>query len=366
MSHFSSILLFLCVLLLNSCQSEQGSEGKSSYLVAEGKTMGTYYRVTYYDSLQRDFSRPIDSLLVAVNEEISTYIPTSTISRFNQSEKGIDLGLYYKQYAECIEDIRYCGAIENKHFLANFLAARVAWARTNGAFDPTIMPLVNYWGFGYTPKRPVTQADSLVVDSLLQYVGLDKVQLHTEDGTVKLTKSLPGVQLDFGGTGQGYGIDAVAEWLEWQGIHHYLVDIGGECRARGVNPHGKPWTIGINTPKPEAGVDEFTRVVQLTDMSVSTSGNYRNFYEVNGQKYSHFISPFTGFPEKSNLLSATVFGRDCLMPDAYATAFMVMGLDKAWELVNGLEGIEALFIYADEKGDLQVKYTAGVAKMLVE
>jgi thiamine biosynthesis lipoprotein len=353
------------VLLFQACQNEPDAPA-SSYLVAEGKTMGTYYRVTYDDSLNRDFSREIDSLLVAINDEISTYIPESTISRFNRAESNLDLGLEYKDFAECLEDLNRCAGVPNTHFLRNFLAARVAYARTNGAFDPTIMPLVNYWGFGYTPKKAVTNADSLVIDSLLQYVGFDKVTLKADDGPVLLLKSDPGVQLDFGGTGQGYGIDAVADYLEWKGIKNYLVDIGGECRARGLNPHGKLWTIGINTPKSEAEVTEFTRIIQLKDMSVSTSGNYRNFYEVHGQKYSHFISPKTGFPEKSTLLSASVFGKDCLLPDALATGFMVMGLDAAYLLADELEDIEALFIYSDENGQLQVKYTPGVEAMLVE
>ncbi len=328
--------------------------------------MGTYYRVTYDDSLNRDFSREIDSLLLAINDEISTYIPSSTISRFNRAERSLNLGLEYRDFAECLDQLNSCAGVPNTHFLRNFLAARVVFARTNGAFDPTIMPLVNYWGFGYTPKKAVTNADSLAIDSLLQYVGFDKVSLKAADGPVILQKASPGVQLDFGGTGQGYGIDAVADYLEWKGIKNYLVDIGGECRARGLNPHGKLWTIGINTPKSDAEITDFTRIVQLQNMSVSTSGNYRNFYEVNGQKYSHFISPKTGFPEKRTLLSASVFGKNCLLPDAFATGFMVMGLDEAYLLADELEDIEALFIYSDENGQLQVKYTPGVEEMLVE
>jgi FAD:protein FMN transferase len=179
-------------------------------------------------------------------------------------------------------------------------------------------------------------------------------------------KGLQSVQLDFGGTGQGYGIDAVAIYLELHGIKNYLVDIGGESRARGKNPKGDWWTIGINTPKSEAEITDFTKVIKLENMSVSTSGDYRNFYEVNGGKYSHFIDPRTGYPKRSNLLSASVFGKDCLEPDALATGFMVLGLDEAYKLASQLEGIEAMFIYSDEKGELQIKSTPGVAKMLVE
>ena len=360
MKNFALFAFFL--LSLAACTSEK----ESAYLVAEGKTMGTYYRVTYFDSQQRDLLTPVDSLLKVVNDEISTYIPTSTISQFNQADSTFELGLSFAGYADCVANKRLCGKVKNRHFYDNYLAAKVANQRTQQAFDPTIMPLVNYWGFGYTPHEAVEKVDSLKVDSLLQYVGFKKVTLLDRNGFAVLKKESPGVQLDFGGTGQGYAIDVVAELLDLYGIENYLVDIGGECRARGKNPKGDWWTIGINTPKSDAGLTDFTRVVKLENLSVSTSGNYRNFYEVGGQKYSHFISPITGFPEKSTLLSASVFGKDCLRPDALATGFMVLGLDKAYTLASQLEGIEALFIYSDGNGNLQVKYTPGVEQFFVE
>lgn len=342
------------------------TEKEPVYLAAEGQTMGTYYRVTYLDSLQRDFSQPIDSLLKVVNNEISTYIPTSTISKFNQADSLLELGMFFGDYANCKADIGQCGKVKNLHFYANYVAAKVAHQRTSQAFDPTIMPLVNYWGFGYTPHKAVEKVDSVAIDSLLQFVGFDKIDILDKNGYAVIKKENPGIQLDFGGTGQGYGIDVVAEFLELFGIHNYLVDIGGECRARGKNASGGWWTIGVNTPKSEAELTDFTRVVELQNMSVSTSGNYRNFHELDGGKYSHFINPATGFPEKSTLLSVSVFGKDCLTPDALATGFMVMGLEKAYALASQLSDIEALFIYSDEKGDLQVKYTPGAAQFFVD
>lgn len=350
------------VVVLFSCSSGE----KPPYLMVEGKTMGTYYKVTYFDSLQRNFKKPIDSLLVAINHEISSYEPFSTVSMFNQAEKEYELGLKFKDYAECMADYRYCKKIKNRHFQANFLMAKVVNQRTRQAFDPTVMPLVNYWGFGYTPKRAITQVDSFKIDSLMQYVGFEKVKMSGKNGYAVLRKTSPGVQLDFGGTGQGYGIDAVSEFLDQQGIENYLVDIGGESRARGKNPRGTWWTIGINTPSPEAAVTDYQQVIELRNMAVSTSGNYRNFYEVDGKKYSHFISPFTGFPEKNTLLSATVFGENCLYPDALATGFMVLGVDEAFALASQLEGIEALFIYSDENGGMKMKYTDGVEELFVE
>jgi thiamine biosynthesis lipoprotein len=350
-------------LLLNACAPEQKS---APYLQVEGKTMGTYYKITYQDSLERDFFQPIDSLLKQINHEISTYEPNSTVSMFNKAERSYPLQLNFKAFSECVADPATCWQVKNYHFFKNLLAARVANQRTKQAFDPTIMPLVNYWGFGYTPHKPVEKTDTLKVDSLLQYVGFEKVTQMDSAGFIWLQKTKPGVQLDFGGTGQGYGIDAVAEFLELHGIKNYLVDIGGEERARGKNPKGDWWTIGINTPKSDAAITDFTRIIRLENMSISTSGNYRNFYEVNGGKYSHFIDPRTGYPKRSNLLSASVFGKDCLEPDALATGFMVLGLDEAYNLATQLEGIEAMFIYSDEQGNLQVKSTPGVSKMLVE
>ncbi len=355
------IQIIFLLLLASSCSSDE----EPTYLVVEGKTMGTYYRVTYLDSLKRDFKKPIDSLLIAINHEISTYEPNSTISQLNKAESEFELGLFFKDYANCLSDPRTCPKVRNRHFHANFLLAKVAHERTRHAFDPTVMSLVNYWGFGYTPKRPVAQVDSLKIDSLMQYVGFDKMKLTDKNGYAIISKSDPAVQLDFGGTGQGYGIDAVSEFLELNGIANYLVDIGGEERARGKNPHGNWWTIGINTPSPDAGVNEFTQVVELRDMSVSTSGNYRNFYEVSGGKYSHFISPMTGFPEKKTLLSASVFGVNCTYPDALATGFMVLGIEEAFTLASQLEDIEALFIYSDENGEMKVKYTPGVEDFLI-
>jgi thiamine biosynthesis lipoprotein len=352
----------LLLLFIQSCTPEGGTP---PYLVAEGKTMGTYYKVTYEDSLKRDFSQEIDALLIAINHEISTYEPNSTISQFNNATGKFNTGLMYRDYASCLSDYRTCPRAKNRHFHANFLMAKVAHERTHHLFDPTVMSLVNYWGFGYTPKQAVTQVDSLKIDSLMQYVGFDKVKMIDENGYAVIVKDDPNIKIDFGGTGQGYGIDAVSEFLENKGIKNYLVDIGGEERARGKNARGGWWRIGINTPSSDAAVTDFTQIIELRNMSVSTSGNYRNFYEVDGKKYSHFISPVTGFPEKRNLLSASLFSENCTYPDALATGFMLMEVDEAVTLAEQLKDIEGLFIYSDENGEMKVKYTSGVADFLV-
>lgn len=334
-----------------SCKQEPKQENRS-YIVVEGQTMGTYYRVTYADSLNRDFSVEIDDLLKKVNLEISTYMDTSTISRFNQATDFIDLGI----------DLSGSQTVShNRHFWACYWKGLEMYQKSGGAFDPTIMPLVNYWGFGYTEKRPVTQVDSTVVDSLLQYVGMNKVTLE-KNGPTLLRKALPGVQLDFGALGQGYGVDAIAGYLEGWDIEHYLVDIGGEQRAKGKSPRGDVWRIGLSLPREGVSNEEIITSFPLENRSVNTSGNYRNYYEVNGAKYGHTINPLSGFPERNTLLSATIFAKDCLTTDAFATTCMVLGFEKAWDLVQSQEGVEAIFIIGQEDGSLMIEHTPGLNK----
>ncbi|MFN7116736.1 MAG: FAD:protein FMN transferase [Saprospiraceae bacterium] len=324
-----------------ACNNEP-KQSEQEYRSFEGKTMGTYYRVTYADSLNRDFAKAIDQLLIDINNEVSTYIPTSTISQFNQTQSALDI----------------TGKI---HFIKNLQGALKVYNQSNGAFDPTVMPLVNYWGFGYTEKKPVTQVDSVKIDSLIQLVGADKIQLEQTGNQTVLKKSEPGVQIDFSGIATGYALDTIGRFLEYKGVKNYLADIGGEQRARGVNPKGKIWTIGINIPEETAAKTAILNTVELKDWTISTSGNYRNFYEVNGVKYSHTINPKTGFPERNTLLSATVFAAECIDADAWATAFMVMGIDKAFDSAEQNRDVEAYFIYSDPAdGSMQVKFTSGL------
>ncbi len=346
-------LSFLILLILLSCGSEPA---KQTGLVAtaavklEGKTMGTYYRVTYLDAGERDFQEDIDQLLIEINQEVSTYIDTATISLINQSAERFS-------WPENVDEARLA------HFMRNFEVARMVFEKTDGNFDPTVMPLVNYWGFGYTEKKPVTDVDRKVIDSLMQYVGFAKVALDQQEGHFQLQKTAPDVQLDFSACAKGYAVDAVGELLEKQGVANYLVDIGGEARAKGQSPRGDDWKIGINVPKEGAAVDDIQVAVPLLNQAVATSGNYRNFYEVDGVKYSHTINPKTGFPERSRLLSVSVFAPSCAVADAYATAFMVMGYDQAKMLAAQLPEIEAYFIVSQEDGTLQTDYTSGLDKL---
>jgi thiamine biosynthesis lipoprotein len=339
----------LAAVFLFACKTEPKQQ-PGNYIVVEGNTMGTYYRVTYADSAGRDFSADIDALLKQINLEISTYIDSSTISRFNKAEYMIDLGI----------DLE-AGTTTNRHFWTCWWKGLEMYQKSGGAFDPTIMPLVNYWGFGYTEKRAVTQADTAVVDSLRRFVGLNKVVLEKGPPAI-LRKSLPGVQLDFSALGQGYGVDAIAEFLEGREVQHFLVDIGGEQRAKGNSSRGDAWRIGISVPQEGADKQDIITSFPLENLSVNTSGNYRNYYDVEGVKYGHTISPFTGFPQKSNLLSATIFAKDCLTADVWATSCMVLGPEKAMQLVRQQPEMEALFVLGTEDGGMKLEYTPGLKK----
>jgi thiamine biosynthesis lipoprotein len=289
----------------------------------------------------------VDSLLKAVNNEVSTYEKQSTISRVNAAGTDITLS----------------GAV-NGHFHQNYQKAKDVFDKTGGDFDPTVMPLVNYWGFGTSMKRAVTEIDSVKVDSLKQYVGFEKVQLRVSGNDLIVTKENPAVALDFSACAKGGGVDAVGAFFRFLGIEDYLIDIGGELVARGISPRGIAWKVGISVPKEDAAADEVHTVVSLSDKAIATSGNHRNYYQTKGYKYGHTLNPSTGFPEKNDLLSATVFAGDCMTADAYATAFMVMGLEKALKLATDIPEIEAFFIYGKPDGSMSVKYTPGATNYL--
>lgn len=331
MKYFLFLNLFL--VLIACGQKTVPNQDQTMYTTLEGETMGTYYRVTYSDTA--DFKPEIEQLLRDFNMEVSTYIPESQISLFNKADKEMEF--------------------EEGNFTANLMIARDVYEQTGGLYDVTVMPLVNYWGFGYTEKKPVTRVDTLKIRELLKSVGMDKILVEQTGKKWKIIKKVPGVQLDFSSVAKGYGVDLVAKLLAGQGIDNYLVDIGGEMVMKGLNPKGKKWSIGINVPEAEAGVTESILYLELGDNAIATSGNYRNFYEVKGTRYAHTINPVTGYPESSKLLSATIIAPDCGTADAWATACMVSGLEKSAKYFLDNKHLSACLIYAD--GDkLSVQY----------
>jgi FAD:protein FMN transferase len=314
--------------------------GQGQYIKTAGFVQGTTYHITYESKAGRDLQPEFDSLLAAFDQSMSIYLPTSVISRINQNDPTVEA---------------------DEKFITVFNKSAEVWKETGGAFDITVAPLVNAWGFGFTAS---SATDSVAIDSLLRYVGMEKVTLSGK----KIVKADPNVMLDVNAIAQGYSVDLVSEYLENLGIKNYMVEIGGEVRTRGRNDKGNLWRIGIDKPIEGNMIpgSDLQAIFQLNRRSLATSGNYRKFYEKNGVKYSHTINPATGYPAMSNLLSATIVADDCMTADAYATACMVFGLEKSIDFLSRHPYLEAYLIYSDEKGKFKVYNTPGFEKYRTE
>ncbi|MBO5795112.1 MAG: FAD:protein FMN transferase [Bacteroides sp.] len=301
------------------------------YQKASGLIFGTMYSVTYQS--KTDLKSSIDSMLKVFDGSLSPFNDTATISRINRNERVIADELFATVFRKSLE---------------------VSEA-TGGAFDITVAPLVNAWGFGF---KQGSFPDSIMVDSLLQLIGYEKVSMNEQGEVVKQDERM---MLNCSAIAKGYAVDVIANLLKSKGVKNMMVDIGGEVVVHGKNPKEKKWRIGINKPVDDslATNQELERIVEITDAAIATSGNYRNFYYNNGKKYAHTIDPSTGYPVQHSLLSATVVANDCMTADAYATAFMVMGVEKALEMAESNPAIEAFFIFSNEEGNLQTCQTSG-------
>ena len=314
--------LFLLVAVVFGCSKPQRIQ-------IEGETMATSYHITYFGN--QNFKEEIDSLLVLVNKSINTYDPTSEISVFNKSKTGIRFS-----------------------FFAPLKKAEEVYRQSGGAFDPTVMPLVNAWGFG-PQKSPLP--DSTKIDSLRSIVGFDKIHFNNDS----VWKTNERTQLDFGGIGQGYGADVIANFLESRGVENMFVELGGEGLALGRNLEtGKQWNIAVLDPE---NTDKFKAYVSLSDRSFTTSGNYYNYREVNGQRFAHTIDPKTGYPAQTSILSVTVFAKDCTTADAWATALMVMGHEKAIQGLKEHPELDAFIVYLTPEGSATY-ITPGIAAQI--
>ena len=317
----------------------------SQPIEVNGITMGTTYHVTYFDDQGRDFRNSIDSLLVLVNKGISVYDSESEISKFNQSTIGIKLS--------------------NRFFSETLSKAVEISFLSEGAFDPTVMPFVNAWGFG-PQKAPAlssmpTVPTSAQIFSLQQIVGIDKIAVEFRE----VKKKHPSVQLDFGGIGQGYGVDVISDFLKSKGINNFLVEIGGEGYASGKNlREGRDWVVGILDPSSTEEKQIIKVYISLKDESFTTSGNYFRFRKVNGKTYGHTIDPKTGYPVKNEMLSASVFTNDCATADAWDNAFMVMGIEKSISMLKANPGLEAILQYSTANG-VQMYITPGIKNKIV-
>lgn len=343
---YMNYIILLIGVCTTSCQ-EKSTKSSLEITSYKGKTMGTHYNIRYLSS-NLIGQEPIDSLLYEINQSVSTYIDSSLVSTVNQwSSEGKEKK----------------GFKRDKHFESNLQSSLSIYNLTEAYFDPTVMPLVNYWGFGYTPKKPVTQIDSVRVMELQTIVGLDKWNFMYDD-SIYINKPKGG-QLDFSAIAKGYGVDKIVDLLESKNISNYMVEIGGEVRAKGHNDKGQIWRIGINTPKEEVGFNDIAIIVELDGKSLASSGNYRNFHVSNGIKYGHEINPKTGFPERNRLLGVSVISDNCMEADAIATALMVMGLEQAKSMINTLDNVEACFFYGAEQGEIMQEYSEGFKQYIL-
>ena len=313
-------------------------EEAATYHNEKGLIFGTMYSITYEH--EKSLRLDIDKELERFDASLSMFNESSIISRINRNEDVTVDSLFANVFRQ---------------------AMKISEA-TDGNFDITVAPLVNAWGFGFTENISPTDAK---IDSLLQIVGWQKIQLSSEG---KIIKEDPRIMIDCSAIAKGYAVDVIANLLKSNGVQNYMVDIGGEVDVAGVNPTGNLWRIGINKPEddPLSRNQSLQTILEVSGLGIATSGNYRNFYYKDGMKYAHTIDPKTGLPVQHSILSSTVIAKDCMTADAYSTAFMVMGLEKAKSLVESHPELEAYFIFSDEKGDFQTYMTEGMKKYVTE
>jgi len=332
---YKVLILFFISVLLFSCSNER-------LINIQGQAQGTYYSVKYVADNEIIGKSEFDALFASIDSSLSTYKDYSTISRFNQLDSILTNDIWFIEMMNQSERV---------------------YQESNAAFDPTVMPLVRAWGFGPEGRKRVSK---LSIDSLLVFVGWEKLLIKKLNGQVNIKKQSAGMQLDFNAIAQGYASDIIADRLNELGIDNYLIDSGGELRAKGVNQKGDVWKIGIDRPEDNAEGRELIAVFKLDNKSVATSGNYRKFYVKDGVKYSHTISPIDGRPVEHTLLSATVITDTCSLADAYATALMVMGTEKAIDFVENNPTVEAYLVYSDENGDFKTYQSKGLEGLIEE
>jgi thiamine biosynthesis lipoprotein len=312
---------------------------KREHLI-EGRTMGTTYHITvvteYFQGIS-GLKAKIDARLDEINRSMSTYQKDSEISRFNRFKK---VGRKFK-----VSD----------DFFRVMKAGRSIYRLSDGAWDATVNPLLDLWGFGQAaPKNKVPPQNE--IDALLPDIGFANIEILAPDFLLKKRAT---ATIDLSSIAKGYGVDQVADLLRNNGFENYLVEIGGEIMAAGNRKDGLPWRIGINRPQPDAAFDEVYKVVELHNQAFATSGDYRNFFKANGIRYSHVIDPRTGYPVSNGVVSVSIAADNCTLADGLATAVMVMGTDKGLDLVNRLAGVEGLIIVEKNDGTLVNYFSKG-------
>ena len=335
------IVVAIGLVVLAMCRTKEAEMQVLSYYKLEGTVFHTIYHITYQG--ERDYHDEIKQLFKEFDGSLSMFNDTSIITRMNNCDTSV---------------------VANRYFRHVFTKAMEVSEATGGAFDITVAPLVNLWGFGFKNSDNVSQA---AIDSILQFVGYKTVHLDEEG---HLHKDDPRTIMDASSIAKGYMSDVVADFLREQGVENYMVEIGGEVALNGVNPKGSRWSIGINKPTDDSTQvnSELQDILYMSEGGVATSGNYRNFYYKDGKKYAHTIDPHTGYPIQQDILSSTVIARDCMTADAYATAFMVLGKEKAMEVLAKDTTLMAYFIVdapdADGNGGYEIVYSPALEQRL--
>ena len=324
--------MMFTVLLMISCTRQPQK------IVLQGLAQGSYYAVTYFDDEGRNFQHEIDSIFHAVDMSVNLWVDSSIICKVNRNE---DVTL-------------------DSIFIDNFRIAQEAARMSDGYFDPTISPIVAAWGFSNKTGDSITPA---LIDSLRRLV--DYRQVNIEDG--KVVKANADMKLDFNAIAQGYTSDLIAAFLESRGIRNYLVDTGGEIMAKGCKPNGDSWIVGIEKPAENMYAEQTVQTrIALRDKGLVTSGSTRKYVERDGRRYSHCIDPKTGYPVEHNVLSATVLAESSVWADALASICMVMGMDKSLPLIESMDGVEAYYIFVNDKNELETIATEGFASLIIQ
>lgn len=324
-----SLFFFLLVALL-SCSSPTQRQQFS------GNALGTTYRILTYSNRPIELDQELSELFDRLNESMSTYLPNSDISRINRGDSLVEVDSLFRYVFQLSSEV---------------------YRNSSGYFDPTVGILVNAWGFGPSEQASI---ESQTLDSLKQFVGFTKVRLGANN---RVIKAYPNIQLDFNAVAKGYALDLIAEILNEKGVDNYLIELGGEIVAKGINlDRNGPWVVGIDDPLAEEGTRELNRIITLKDAAMATSGNYRKFRidPVSGRKYAHTINPITGRAEPSNVLSASVIASDCATADAYATALMTMPMDLSLNMIDNLSNLSVYLIYVDSDGETIKTYQSGL------
>lgn len=331
-------LFFIIGFLFFSCANQEEKEQ-----VITGEALGTSYQVKFYHEEDLDLRKGLDSIFEVINTSMSTYRQDSDISKINAGDTTVTV---------------------DEHFQKVFRDSRKIYRESEGYFDPTVGNLVNAYGFG--PKQGLKELSETKIDSMMQYVGFGKLQLSEDN---KLRKEITEIYLDFNAIAKGYAVDVMGEYLEDQNVEDYLIELGGELLAKGINRQKQTaWTVGIDDPEQASDNRTLTAALKLKDRGMASSGNYRKYRKdsLTGEQYVHTVNPLTGRSQKSDLLSATVLAPTCALADGYATAFMSMGYQRSVAMLERLEEVDVYFIYAGDNNELKVFSSPGFDEVLLK